>query len=43
MKDGKDVCGMAKKHDIDVRTATLMLGVGRVADAINPLDCGLRI
>lgn len=33
----RDVCSMSKKHETDMRTSALMLGVGRVADAIKSL------
>jgi len=32
-----DVCNIAKKEQSDMRTAALMLGVGRVAEAIKTL------
>ena len=33
----KDVHGMSKKYETDMRTAALMLGVGRVADSLKTL------
>jgi glutamate dehydrogenase (NAD(P)+) len=33
----RDVCSMSKKNETDMRTSALMLGVGRVADAIKSL------
>ncbi len=33
----KDVHGMSKKYETDMRTAALMLGVGRVADSLKSL------
>ncbi|NWF87680.1 Glu/Leu/Phe/Val dehydrogenase [Candidatus Bathyarchaeota archaeon] len=37
VKAFNDVCNLAKKENSDMRTAALMLGVGRVADAIRTL------
>ena len=37
VKAFKDVLDLSKKEDVDMRTAALMLGVGRVAEAIKTL------
>ncbi len=37
VKAFNDVCRMSKKEKSDMRTAALMLGVGRVAEAIKTL------
>ncbi|MEM2560996.1 MAG: Glu/Leu/Phe/Val dehydrogenase [Candidatus Bathyarchaeia archaeon] len=37
IKAYKNVCEIANKNEVDMRTAALMLGVGRVADALKSL------